>query len=457
MEKEIDGQIPAPRAFQDEPPEMAAELGQLEMRFDDATSPSPHAGASAGARVDEAGPDLLPLPTNLGEILARLEANPSRERRHVEMKSAIRKMGEAIRRPLQQIPTDPRLLRDLVCAVTPAAAGLSRARWGRLRSLVSASLRDMGCDLQPGRDIAGHSQAWKALANSLPNRAQRLGLSRFMSFCTRLGIEPDQVTETTFEGFEEALQRRSLFNKPDALHRTAIRHWNRAVKDVPAWPPIEVRLVPHPRYYSLDWDAFPASFRADLEAFLAQKGSEDAFDEKYVRAVRPATIELRRRQLRQLASLLVLGGLPIVKITSLAVLANAANATIALKHQLSRKDSANCVTASQHAWLLKIIAEHWVGDLDSAKRLAEIAKRLGDRPKGMTERNRQRLRQFDHKPNVQALLQLTRRVFSDARRDKLGTIAEARRVMLALAIDILIVAPRGTGVPRAGDSLSRCA
>lgn len=416
---------------------------QLELGFNDPTAATPLPAPSRGGEEVKRTPG--PIPSHLGEVLSRLEADPSRERRHVEMKSAVRKMAEVLRRPLQEIPTDPQTLRGLVGKVTPAASGMSRTRWSRIRSLVSASLRDMGCDLQPGRDTAGHSDAWKALANTLSTRARRFGLSRFMSYCTRLGVEPDQVDAATFAGFGEALQRRSLYNKPDALHRATIRHWNRAAAEVPEWPQVRPQLDPHPKYYSFEWAAFPESLTADVEAFLAQTGSEDEFDEHYVRAVRPATVELRRRQLRQLASLLVLGGFPIEDITRLAVLADVKNATIALKHQRDRTNGQIGISNSQHAWLLRTIALHWVKDLESAGKLAIIAKRLHVKPKGMTDRNRGRLRQFDHRANVQALLQLPRKVFSEARRSKLGTEKEARRVTLALAVELLTVAPMRVG------------
>lgn len=380
-------------------------------------------------------------PANLGEVLESLLSKPSPDRRLTEMKSALRKFGEAIRKPLSDIPAEPQALRDLMRTVVPAAAGLTKERWSRIRSLVSASLRDLGCDLQPGRDVCGHSPAWKALAASLPTRAGRHGLSRFMSFCTRKGLEPPDVTAATFEDFHKDLERRSLQLKPDTTWRMTVRHWNRGVDEVAGWPHRPIKISRAARYYSLEWDVFPPSLVQEVEAFLGHTGSEDEFSDDYVRAVRPATIRLRRRQLRQISSLLVLSGFPPERLTGLSVLVDIENAKAALKHHHTRSAGSTGVYLSQQAWLLKTIAQYWLRDSQNAQALAELAKRLGGRPKGMTARNRARLRQFDLRENKLALLRLPSKVFSEAARSSPEDIAAARRVMLALAVELLLVAP----------------
>lgn len=415
---------------------------QLCLSFD--LEPAPSTAARLAAEPESPIPsEDVPVPIHFGEVLSRLEADPSRDRRHGEMKSAIRVMGQALRRPLQEVPTDPQAFRELIKGVAPASAGLTKERWSRIRSLAADSLRKTGCDLQPGRDVHGHSLAWKALAATLTSTSQQLGLSRFMSHCTRLGVGPADVTEATFDGFREALEKRSLQQKPDALYRSTVRIWNKAAKAVPGWPPIEPSLQRHPHFYSFDWTEFPAAFVADVDAFLNHTGSEDVFDADYVPAVSAGTTHLRKRQLRQLASLLVHGGFLIEGVTSLAVLTKVENATIALKHQQKRADGEIEVSLPQRAFLLKTVAKHWVKDPEAARQIGVLATRLNEKaPKrGMTSRNRERLRQFDLKPNTQALLQLPRRIFSEARCSKLGTPNEARRVMLALAIETLLVSP----------------
>ena len=119
-------------------------------------------------------------------------------------------MGEALHRPLIDIPADPAQLRGLIAAASRASIGMSKARWSRVRSLTLAALRDLGIDMMPGRDIGGLSAAWKALADHLPTKASRHGLSRFMSRCSRRGVEPMDVGLETFEEFEAALKQKAF-------------------------------------------------------------------------------------------------------------------------------------------------------------------------------------------------------------------------------------------------------
>ncbi len=382
-----------------------------------------------------------PVPQNLRELLDRLEAEPIKDRKLVETCWAINQVGSLLRKPLQNIPTEPALLRPLIKAATPASLEITSERWSRLKSLLAFGLRRHGIDLQPARDIAGHAPAWKALASIAPDRACVIGLSRFMSFCSRADIPPDAVTGQVFADFADALQNRSLHQAPSVISRGAINSWNRAVTTVPEWPQTVIPIERHSRFYSFAWTAFPASFGKDVDDYLAQCAVTDIWSEHSKKASRPKTIELRRRQLRQLASLLVLSGFPIEEVTSLAVLTKLENARAALQHQEARKDGVVPRSLAEHAWLLKTIARNWTKDPVSAEALGNLAPRLQIASREMTERNTARLRQFGVQSNVDALLNLPARVFAEAEAETIVTLKTARRVALALAVDLLTVMP----------------
>ncbi len=378
---------------------------------------------------------------SLAHVLEALEANPSRDRRHVEMKSAVRRLGVVLRRSLFDIPADPVVLRWMMAEAPPACVGMTKERWGRVKSLVSAALRDFGLDMVPGRDIGGVDPAWGDLREKLPTQALRYALSRFMSYCTRAKIEPTGVTARTFDGYLDALHKRSLRSHPESLFRAAVRAWNNAVEAVDEWPRTPIPLGAHKRFYSLPWASFPASLTADVEAFLANSGNQDVFADDYVPPVKASTVALRRRQLRQMLSMLVASGTPIDAVVSLALLTEPDNAKAALRSQRGRDGGAITTALGQKAWLLVVVARYWVKDGAQAEALREIAKRVSSKPKAMTPRNRTRLLQFDLKANLDALLDLPDKVIDEARRDRLGTIAEARRVMYAFAVECLTVAP----------------
>jgi integrase len=382
--------------------------------------------------------------TSLADVLEALEAMPPAGRRHVEMKSAIKRMGDVLRKPLHDVSAHPSELRALIKDASRASVGLTKERWSRVRSLTLAALRDFGIDATPARETAQLSAAWREHRERLPTKALRAGLSRFMSHCSRVGLEPDEVTAATFEAFEEALRAKSLKGDPQALRRSSVQLWNRAVAEVAGWPQVTIPIERHPRYYSLEWGAFPATFRADVEAFLAHSGSGDELDEDYVRPVKPSTVQVRRRQLRQLATALVGAGTPIEELVDLAALVRPENARKALREQRDRHGK---ITASlgNKTWLLCVIARYWVKDPERAAELRDLAKQLNVKQKGMTPRNKRRLRQFDLNANVQALLRLPATVLANAEREQIGDPAEARRVMLAVAVELLIVAPMRVG------------
>jgi integrase len=372
------------------------------------------------------------------------------DRKHIEMKSAVRRMADVLHKPLNDLPADPAGLRVLLIKANPASEGVTKQRWSRMRSLVLAALRDLGLDPIPGRDMGGWSDGWKTAAQSLPAHALRYGLSAFMSYCTRTGVEPLDVTQATFEGFYDALCHKSLYREPTAAHRSAVRNWNRAVAAQPAWPQLIIPIDQHPRYYSLEWSSFPASYVEDVEAFLSRcssGGASDEFEDDYYKPMSPNTIELRRRQLRQLSSALVFSGFAVDRLTHLSVLVDPKNAEPALRWMKHRTGGKTTQTVAQHAWLLRTAAKHWVKDVVHADKLLEWAKNLSCKPKGMTPRNRDRLRQFDRKQNVQALLTLPSKVVAEARRSRASLKspsaldAQARRVMYAAAVEILVLAP----------------
>lgn len=389
--------------------------------------------------------EMLSASATLADVLRVIEALPRRDRRHVEMKSALRRMGDVLRRPLNNVPADPARLRALVSAAPRASVGMSKERWSRVRSLTSAALRDVGIDVTPGRDVGGRSQAWQELADTLPTKGLFAGLSRFMSHCTRANIEPHEVAVSTFDDFQSTLAAKSLKCDPDSIYRSTVRCWNSAVTTVPAWPTLIVPLERHSRYYSLPWEDFPASFVADIDAFLAGSRNEDLFDDHWGVPVKASTVAVRRRQLRQLASALVLSGFPAAGLVSLRLLIQSANAKAALKALNERQGGQKTVSLGAKAWLLSVIARHWVRDDAVANELRQFARRLTKRQTGMTERNRTRLRQFEIKENLYALLLLPEKVVDKAQRERVGDEAEARLVMLALAVELLIFAPMRVG------------
>ena len=392
-------------------------------------------------------PAAAPLQTasgvNLADVMACLEAHPAlspRQRR--EMVSALRTIARLMGTDLSAIPADPPGLRRRLEAVSPAAGGLSQGRWNNIRSLTLAALKHAGVQTMPGRSREPLLPAWETLRAGLPDATFRHGLSRFMSFCSAQQITPEAVDAAVFERFRAALDRDSLVKKTWTVYRTACVLWNRAGETLSGWPELVVAVPSASRRYALAWDDFPGSFRADAEAFLYRLGNQDPFADDYAAPAKASTVQMRRKQILQIATALTCSGRPAETITDLTVLVELDNAKQALRFFFDRAGGQSTKYLHQQALLIGTIARHWVkAKADHVQALGGICRRLAIKNTGMTDKNRARLRQFDDPANVDALLSLPRRVLRQVQREDRGLRRDALRVMLALGVEVLIVAP----------------
>jgi hypothetical protein len=296
------------------------------------------------------------------------------------------------------------------------------------------------------RDVLGLSPAWQALADRLPTRRLSIGLSKAMSYFSRKQVDPSQVDAAQLETFRVALATTSLDSANIASDNTLARLWNEAVATIDGWPKVELATAPDPRRYSLAWSAFPKSFTAEVEAFLAHGGNQNVFARDYASSVRPSTLEGRRQQIRNIASALVLSGFAAERLTGLAVLIEPANAEAALRHLKGRAGGKHTPQHENMARLLAVIARHWVKARDHDEALRIVASALHKditkgKARGMTPKNRGRLRQFDLEGNRHVFLGLGPRVLAEVRRHDSGGKGEAVRVMMALAVHLLTRAP----------------
>lgn len=206
-----------------------------------------------------------PPPKNLAQALERLKAQQPAHPYTAHVASALNRLADVIGKPLARIPTEPIPLRQMMAEALPASVGMGQRRWLRICSLINTYLRTTGIELEPNRSIVSRSPAWQDL-QSRASKSDALATSRFASFCTRHGVEPNDVTPGTFEAFGQAMRARSLRENPEAIVRNTIRHWNRAAAKTEGWPQLEIQQQRHARFYSLPWDAYPESFRKDVDA-----------------------------------------------------------------------------------------------------------------------------------------------------------------------------------------------
>jgi integrase len=291
----------------------------------------------------------------------------------------------------------------------------------------------------PGRHVCELSAGWQQRSDQLKHRGQKIGLSRFMRFCSALGIEPDDVTEKTLESFREHLEQ--TLKRPHEMFSMTAKAWHRAQGAIPDWPSAIFHVQNRQNRWTLLMSVLPESFCKDREAWLDRLAGRDLLDEHPLRPVRAGTIELRRRQLRVFASAVILRGRNPDTITSLRDLVEIGTFKEGLRFLLDRSDGKSTSTIFGAASALLAIARHHAGvDAPHLNTLAAIVRRLSPEQDGLTEKNEARLLPFNDKANAIALLELPAKLMRLAVRSRRRRDG-ALQAQIAVAVSILTFAP----------------
>jgi integrase len=366
--------------------------------------------------------------------------------RRKQMLSALRTFCKKLGVDAGDIVADPASLRARLDGTPYVALGIKRGRWSAIRSLILAAMREYGFDLMPSR---GSAEAllpeWNDILATLPTRQLRFGLSRFVRFCSEHSILPTAVDMATFATFRQALVSQSLVRHPERTYRTTMVCWNKACSACPQFLAAPIDIPSERVRYAMAWDELPPSFRNDTEAYLTQAGDPDVFSDDYAKPLRPATIKVRREQILRIASALAVTGFPAQELTDLAILVRPANVEAALRHIMARGDGKTSATIYGYAAMLRGIFKRWVKGLPEDVRLRHLrqldkfCKNLAPKVRGMTDKNRGRLRQFNDPKKIARLTNLPARLLRDAEAD--ADQSTATQVLYAMAIELLIVCP----------------
>lgn len=187
---------------------------------------------------------------------------------------------------------------------------------------------------------------------------------------------------------------------------------------------------------------YPPSFGADVDAYLAHLAGGDLFDETGPNPASPLTLRDVRFRLFQMAAALVHSGRAPDLICTLADIVEPEATKIALNFFWLRKGKRKTGQIHNFAlaaikiakWWVKAPPE-WIAALQAIRRLVDPNER------GMTARNRARLRQFDDPENLRRLIDLPDAILRALPRSTAPSFDQALRVQSALAIAILTIAP----------------
>jgi site-specific recombinase XerD len=385
----------------------------------------------------------LASPANLAEVMERiLSLGGLQRQRRDDLMSAVRQVARLIGGLPADIPANPEALRRGLNALTPASAGMTKRRWGNVRALLAAALDLTGAKIVSQRRKVDLTPSWSSLWNRVGNKYARWRLSRFFTFASEKGVEPDQVSNRTVADFEETLKRNSLLTGQTRIIRDLCREWNRCAASIENWPATRLSAPDRRRPYALPASAYPPSFAADVAAYLEHQARGDLFGGSGYGPASPMTIRSLRLQLFQMAAALVQSGRDPQTIRSLADLVEPEAVKTALSFFWKRNGGRK--TTQLHGFALTgiKIGKYWTkAPPERIAALQKIRREVDPKETGMTARNRARLRQFDDPENVRRLIDLPQAIVRELPRQGPPSHAQALRVQSALGIAILLAAP----------------
>lgn len=390
---------------------------------------------------------LQPGTLMLAEVIIRINSDvsvpPTRRR---DMVSGLRRVANAIGRPPEDIPADTHWLQKRLADFLPASVGLTPKSWSNILSNARAGLAQCGVVKRRINRPTDLSPAWAQLwelALATGNRTVSSSASRFVYFLNALGVAPKDVRLEHAEAYRDALVQFELRKSPDDCFRKAVNSWNLAVRLIPEWPRQTFVLPSRAKVIKLKPEAFPPTFVADLDAYLAGLQYPDVFNPDAVAVpLRPASIKQYRGMLLRFASILVLTGLPADKIIDLSALVNLQNAEAGLRWMLEQKNNHCTVSLSATVNLLRNLARRHVKVADpDQKRLDNWNDRFAVKTSsGMTVKNRDRLRPLQDPTTLRRLLALPEQLFDRGFKNS-GSKQSALAQEDALAIAILQYCP----------------
>lgn len=389
-----------------------------------------------------------PIPT-LQDVLDEIETLEAGTKKR-DLKSAVVTFCKVIGMSPRDILVVPRELRVLRESVAPRAAGLTERRWANVCSGLTKAV-ELVRELIPSRNTTSLLPEWKALLDAVPNKYVRK-LSAGMRYLSDKGVTPAAVTPADLQEYCDAIVADRMRCNAEKAADAFIWAWNRTANACPDWPQVTLPRQDKRDRYSYPLEFFPATFWADVEAYIGRLAhgilfdvdddDDDNIDLGPLRPVRPATVETRRRQLRAAASCLVHSGVPVSEIVSIATLVEVPNAKRILHFLLQRQGGNPSGGVAQMGTLLAKVALHWakVGPEHHAK-LRRLAARVAVQQSGMTAKNRERLRPFDDDSLVVEFVCLPDTIRRKVEQDKRQPRLKARHAQMAAAIAILLVIP----------------
>jgi hypothetical protein len=331
-------------------------------------------------------------PFTLADVAKKLCALDLSDTRRRDLHSSINAVAALLHRNPAELPADIAALRERLAPIHPVQAGMSPKRLANIKADVAAALRAVRRIDGTSAPKVQRSPEWAQTIEALQRPWQKHILARFADYCSSTGVTPTDVTDDTLAQFRGSLVDGSLAKSPDKTLKRIAQSWNGVVKRMGL--PFNLLTVPRaPRYLAIPLSEFPASFQADVEAYVVRLTKIDIFAEDGPKkALRPTSVRNVRASIRQFASALVARGRKIEDITSLGSLLELEAFKEGLRFFLARNgDKPTTWLWGMAGALLSIARYHVKLPEPEIATLATIRGRLKLDTDRVTEKNRRRL------------------------------------------------------------------
>lgn len=393
----------------------------------------------------ESNPFMTDEQMTLADVLEKIAANGDlKPQRRRNLCSAIRALGKLMNRDLSYLPAHPGFYRKMFKKLHPEHCDLSKSRIANIKSDVLFALRHVGCIEGARTYMAPLRPEWLVLWDKAACAGRlRLYVSRLMHYCSARGISPEDVDDAVSRHLFQAIVDESFIDDPVRTYKGILRTWNKLVDQVADWPQTKLTISNDRDDYSIPLDQFPQSFRDEVDAMVAQWTGEDILDDfGPLKPLAPRTIKTRLYRLRQIVTGLVHSGYDINSVISVATVTEIDAAKTALRYHLDRAGDQTTAQVMDLAVLIKTLAKHWVKvDEEHLNALKDLCTKVRPDIKGLTPKNRNRLRQFDDSKNVWLLLSFPTKEIEAALKADQGRRLDAVRIQVALAVAILLMMP----------------
>lgn len=348
------------------------------------------------------------------QIAADGSLSPTRRR---DMLSGITRVAQSLGLPATDIPCDCRWLQPRLARIAPAQLGVTPKTWANSLSNLRSAMAQVGTVEHRKRQIGDLSPDWRALwAQVLEAKDPTVGPAarRFVFFLSALGVLPENVTQADAEAFREALIRNEVSRDPETAWRMAINGWNLAGQRFRDWPRIRLHLPNRSKTILMPEATYPAGFIQEVDALIGRLAAPDLLSEAAsARPLSAATRKQYRRQILRFAATLVQSGMAAEEIMGLGVLIDPPIAERGLRQMLARNGNQSSRSIADMAGLLRNLARLLDAPEPQRAALKTLAKKLALPPqKGMTEKNRARLRILQDPAQQRRLLNLPDNIFA---------------------------------------------